>query len=173
MAKKKTKKNSTKPLLSLIAMVTSALTCLALFLNVWNWQAVGKNATETTKVGGYFENMEAYEKLFNVGKDKLPTFATTLAGISVIIALVCAFVFIVLTILKFINKSNKTISLISKASCLIMVLAGISALIGSLVFVLAEYEGLLATYSMSMAFGAIAGFIFPILGGTIGLISNK
>lgn len=173
MAKKKTKKSFGTTILSLVAMVVSLLTSLALFLNVWVWKVANKGGETLTDVGGYFEDMEAYETLFNVGKDKLPAWGSTLAGVCVIVALVCAVVFALCTIANLLNKTNKTVNLISKIACLVMVLAGAVALVGSLVFVIAEYKGVLATYSMTMAFGAIVGFVAPILGGVLGLAANR
>lgn len=173
MAKKKTKNSTSKTILGLLASIVSILTCLPLFLNVWVWSVSNKGGKTLTNVGGYFEDMEGFEKLFNAGKDKLPVWGSTLAGVCVIIALVCAVIFTSLAIMNMIGKSNKTLNKIQKLACIIMIIAGIGALIGSIVFVLAEYKGVLATYSMTMSFGAVAGFVFPILGGIIGLTSNK
>ena len=173
MAKKKTKNSMGKIILSLIAIVVSFLTCLPLFLNVWVWKASNSGGETLTDVGGYFEDMEGFEKLFNANEDKLPVWGSTLAGVCVIIALVCAVVFAFLTIVNMLGKSNKTLNKVSKLACIVMILAGIGALAGSIAFVVVEHKGLLATYSMTMAFGAIAGFTFPILGGILGLLSNK
>ena len=173
MAKKKTKNSMGKTILSLLAIVVSLLTCLPLFLNVWIWKASNSGGETLTDVGGYFEDMEGFEKLFNVGEDKLPVWGSTLAGVCVIIALVCAVMFTFLAIINMIGKSSKTLNKIQKLVCIIMIIAGIGALVGSIAFVVAEYKRILATYSMTMAFGAIAGFVFPILGGILGLASNK
>jgi len=176
MAKKKQTKTSLgKVVLNIMAIVISLLTSLALFLNTWTWKITNPNTDKEslTNVGGYFEDMEPYEKLFNIGKDKLPSWASTLSGILVISAVVCAVVFTFCSILKMLKKSNKTISLISKASCFIMFLLGIGTLITSLIFVLAKYEGIVAIYSMVMDFGAVVGFVCPIIGGVLGIASQK
>ena len=173
MAKKKTKNNLGNVIISVLAIIVGALTCLPLFINVWVWKATNSGGETLTDVGGYFEDMEAYEKLFNVGDDKLPVWGSTLAGVAVIVALVATVIFALLAIVKMLGKSNKTLASLQNLACLLMVLAGIVALVGSIAFVVMEYKGLFATYSMTMAFGAIAGFVFPIVGGVLGLIANR
>ena len=173
MAKNKSKKCSGNVILSLVAIVVGLLTCLSLFVNVWNWTATNNGGVTTREVGGFFEDFEYYEDIFNVGSDKLPVWGSTLAGICVIIALVATVIFALCTIINMLGKSNKNTTTICKLACLIMILAGIGALVGSIAFVVIENKIVLTTYSMSMAFGAIASFVFPILGGIIGLVSNK
>jgi len=172
MAKKKTKNNLGKTLLAFLSVVISALTSIALFTNVWVWKTVSKSGETLKNVGGYFEDLESYETLFEIADKKLPVFGTKLAGASVIVALVFTAVLLICTILKMLNKSNKTVALVSKISSILIVLAGLIALTGSLIFVVPEI-GSTITSSMTMAFGAIAGFLFPILGGVLGFIANK
>ncbi len=173
MAKSKSKSSLGKVILSLTSIVLGALTSLALFVNAWDWQAKVDGGVTTREVGGFFEDFEYYENIFNVGSDKLPVWGSTLAGVAVIIALACVALFIVCTIINMLGKGNKTVTNLSKLACVVMILAGIVALVGSIAFVVVENKILLTTYSMSMAFGAIAGFIFPIFAGVLGFASLR
>ena len=172
MAKKKTKKSSCNKLLLLVASVLGLLTSIALFLNVWVWKISAKSGETVSNVGGYFEDMEAYETAFKLGQENFNTWGATVAGICVIVALVAAGLLTLVTILNMLNKSSKTTKLVGKIACFIMLLAGLGALIGSLAFTIPSV-GSTITSSMTMAFGAIAGFMFPLLSGTVGILAYR
>ena len=172
MAKKKTKKSSSNTFLALVATVLGLLTSLALFLNVWVWKVASKSGETVSNVGGYFEDMESYETAFKLGQENFNTWGSTVAGVCVIVALVAAGLLTLVTVLNMLNKSNKTTALVGKLACFVMLLAGLGALVGSLAFTIPSI-GSTITSSMTMAFGAIAGFMFPLLSGTVGFLAFR
>lgn len=168
MAKKK-KTSIGNLVLSIITMVVGALTCLALFLNVWNLSNSKAGATE---VGGYFADMSGIETTFKVADVAFMSWASTVAGIAVIVALCAAGLYILCTILNLATKGSKLMNALARLACIIMLAAGAVALVCSIIFIIPKVEGLVSTTRMAFGVGAYFGFICPIVAGLIGL-ANK
>lgn len=168
MAKKK--KTSTGNLvLSIITMVVGALTCLSLFLTVW---VPNNSLLGSLSEAGYFSEMKGAKAFYEGANVAFMGWASTIAGIAVIVALCAAGLYILCTILNLATKGSKLMNTLSRLACIIMLAAGAVALVCSIIFIIPKVTIGSNVTKMTFGVGAYFGFICPIVAGLIGL-ANK
>lgn len=168
MAKKKSSGNI---VLSIITMVVGALTCLGLFLNVWNFTN-SSTYVDPVAVGGYFEDMSTYETMYNIADVSFLGWASTIAGIAVIVALCATALYIVCALVNMVTKGNKLMRGLCKLASIVMLLAGVVALVCSIIFIIPKITVGSNVTKMAFGIGSWFGFACPIVAGLIGL-ANK
>jgi len=178
---KKSKMSMGKMIMTIIAIVLAAATCIPLFVNVWNTVYYGAlSGTTVEAAGGYFTDFTNTAKWFNninTESSVLPTWASMVAGIALCVALFGALLYILGAIANMV-KVNKTMLSVQKIGSVIMLLAGLVILVTSIIFVIPTSavivgEKTIESLSMSLGLGAWIGIIAPLAAGLIGMIASK
>ncbi len=169
----KSKMSTGKIVLSVIAMLVGVAACIALFTNVWNFTMTAGKESEAIALGGFFEDYSAYATAFEMSKVTFFEWASVVAGIAVIVALVGAVAYIIGTVVAIANGGNKITAKLAKFGAIIMLVAGIVALITSIMFTAPAIAEGKASLSMAFGIGAWIGVIAPIAGGLLGVVSTK
>ena len=174
MAKKKTSKTKnqnldiTKLILMAIVLVGTVLMILPLFLNVWNQVAVFTNSTTTTQLGGYFADLSSLASIFEGADATFMGWASIVAGVALIIALVGAVAYFVGNVMKALKVGGNLGATIAKFASIIMILAGIVIIVMTLLvaipsveakanFVIISFKA--GTYSAVLGIGACFGMM--------------
>lgn len=170
MAKKKSKISLGKLVLTIVAIVLSVAICLPLFVNVWNMVTTIGNTSNASELGGYFDDYSSITTVFKLADATFMDWASMIAGIALIVAIVGAVLYIVGAVMSLVS-TNKLASGLTKIGAFVMLLAGIVILVASLLFVLpATSQGSL---SATLGFGGWVGIIAPIGAGIVGMMANK
>ena len=180
-ASKKQKLDIKKLVLMAIVLVGAVLMILPLFLNVWNWVVVSPNlikegvTTSVSELGGYFVDTEGVAKIFTQAESTFMGWASIVAGITLIVALVGAVGYFASSILSKLNIGGDLSKKLVKFSSIIMVLAGLVIIVMTLLFAIPSVETVLirTTYSVGLGIGAWFGMIAPIVAGVAGYLSTK
>ncbi|MBE5735583.1 MAG: hypothetical protein E7361_03970 [Clostridiales bacterium] len=169
----KSKMSTGKIVLSVIAMLVGVAACIALFTNVWNFAITIGEKTSTEALGGYFEDYSFYANGFKNAEVAFFEWASVVAGIAVIVALVGAVAYIIGTVVAIANGGNKITAKLAKFGAIIMLIAGIVALITSIMFAAPAVTESIMSGSMAFGIGAWIGVIAPIAAGLLGVVSTK
>ncbi len=172
MSKSK-KKNISKVILTILTMLIGAVIFLPLILN--DWTAISKfgDTTNTAEAGKFFDDYSSVESLFELADSKLITAMSTVAGIAVIVAICAAALYIIFAIINLCGKRNKLCRYICNAASVIMIIAGIIALVAGLVFCIPTASISSANYSLTFDIGAYLAVALPIVAGILGIYSTK
>ncbi len=174
---KKSKMSMGKMIMTIIAIVLAAATCIPLFVNVWNGVGVIGSETTVSELGGYFDDYSSIAKAFELADKTFMEWASMVAGIALIVALVGAVAYIIGAIINMVTGGGKIASMLTKLGSIVMIIAGIVILVTSILFTAPVLEttvfGAKASSSVGFAFGAWIGVIAPLAAGLIGMITSK
>jgi len=178
MAKKKSMPMG-KMVMIILAIVCCIAICLPLFINVWNIvYTLGNSSTTTPILGekvasGYFSDYSDIVTVFELYGGTFMAWASTIAGIALIAALIGAVAYIAGSIMQMVNGGNKTTKMLAKLGSIVMLVAGIVIVIASLMVVLPVAAKASSSVSASLGTGAWIGMIAPILAGVLGYMTCK
>ncbi len=172
-----------KMIMTILAIVCGLAICLPLFINVWNGVGtIGDTTTVAPLLGeevfsGYFSDYSNIVTAFELYDATFMAWASMVAGIALIVALVGAVVFILGAIMNMVTGGNKTTNMMTKLGSIVMLIAGVVIVIASLLVVIpvgsATAFGVTQSVSASLGAGAWIGMIAPIVAGVLGMMTSK
>ena len=172
MANKKSGMSLGKLILTIATIVLAVATCLPLFVNVWNGVTTYGDTSKAAEIGGYFEDYSPVAESFKLADATFMDWASMIAGIALIVALVGAALYIVGAIMSFVSNGKLATGL-CKIGAFVMLVAGVVVFVASLLFVLPTATMGSMSMSTALGFGAWVGFLAPIGAGVLGIMANR